>query len=56
MGLYRRKFTHEFKEAAVRRLELGASVAEVAGTCEVNANGRSVSGRSGNRGDGWRVF
>jgi len=29
MGLNRRKFTREFKEAAVRRLELGALVAEV---------------------------
>ena len=38
MGLSRRKFTQEFKEAAVRRLELGASVAEVARACEVNAN------------------
>ena len=38
MGLNRRKFTREFKEAAVRRLELGASVAEVARACEVNAN------------------
>ena len=36
MGLSRRKFTREFKEAAVRRLELGASVAEVARTSEVN--------------------
>jgi len=38
MGLNRRKFTREFKEAAVRRLELGASVAEVSRACEVNAN------------------
>ncbi|MGB9113026.1 MAG: transposase [Acidimicrobiales bacterium] len=38
MGLNRRKFTREFKEAAVRRLELGASVGEVARACEVNAN------------------
>ena len=38
MGPNRRKFTREFKEAAVRRLELGASVAEVARACEVNAN------------------
>lgn len=38
MGLSRRKFTKEFKEAAVRRLELGASVGEVARACEVNAN------------------
>jgi transposase-like protein len=34
----RRQFTKEFKEAAVRRLELGASLAEVARACEVNAN------------------
>jgi len=38
MGLSRRKFTKEFKEAAVRRLELGASIAEVARACEVNPN------------------
>jgi transposase len=38
MGLSRRKFSKEFKEAAVRRLELGASLAEVARGCEVNPN------------------
>ena len=38
MGLSRRKFTKDFKEAAVRRLELGAAVAEVARACEVNPN------------------
>lgn len=38
MGLSRRKFSKEFKEAAVRRLELGASLAEVARACEVNPN------------------
>ena len=38
MGLNRRKFTQEFKEAAVRRLELGASMAEVARACEVSPN------------------
>ena len=38
MGLSRRKFTKEFKEEAVRRLELGASMAEVARACEVNPN------------------
>jgi len=38
MGLSRRKFTREFKEAAVRRLQLGALVAEVARACEVNPN------------------
>jgi len=36
--LSRRKFTKEFKEEAVHRLELGASIAEVARACEVNAN------------------
>ena len=35
MGLNRRKFTREFTEAAVRRLELGASVTEVSRACEV---------------------
>jgi transposase-like protein len=38
MVLSRRKFTKEFKLAAVRRLEMGASVAEVARACEVNPN------------------
>jgi transposase len=38
MNLSRRKFTKEFKLAAVRRLELGASLAEVARACEVNPN------------------
>jgi len=38
MSQSRRNFTKEFKEAAVRRLELGASVAEVARACEVNPN------------------
>ena len=38
MGQRRRKFTKELKEAAVRRLELGASVAEVARACEVDPN------------------
>jgi transposase-like protein len=38
MGQDRRKFTREFKEAAVRRLELGASVAEVSRACAVNPN------------------
>ena len=38
MGQGRRNFTKEFKEAAIRRLELGASIAEVARACEVNAN------------------
>ena len=38
MGLSRRKFTKEFKEAAVRRLDAGASMAEVARACELNPN------------------
>ena len=38
MKLSRRKFTKEFKEAAVRRMELGASAAEVARGCELNPN------------------
>jgi len=38
MGMSRRTFTKELKEAAVRRLELGASLAEVARACEVNPN------------------
>jgi transposase-like protein len=38
MGLSRRKFTKEFKEEAVRRLDLGASLAEVARACEVSPN------------------
>ncbi|NJO55199.1 MAG: transposase [Rhodospirillales bacterium] len=32
----RRKFTKEFKQAAVRRLDVGASLAEVSRACEVN--------------------
>lgn len=38
MGLSRRTYTKEFKEEVVRRLELGAAVAEVARACEVNPN------------------
>ena len=38
MAFTRRKFTREFKEAAIRRLDLGASIAEVARACEVNPN------------------
>src|ERR1700752_3104768 len=38
MGQSRRNFTKEFKEAAIRRLQLGASVAEVARACEGNPN------------------
>jgi len=36
MDQSRRKFTKEFKEAAVRRLDLGATMAEVARAGEVN--------------------
>ncbi len=38
MGLSRRRFTKEFKLAAVQRLEMGASLAEVARAFEVNPN------------------
>jgi len=38
MALSRRQFTREFKLAAVRRLEMGASIAEVARAFEVNPN------------------
>jgi transposase len=38
MGLSRRMFTKEFKPAAVRRLEQGVSIGEVARALEVNAN------------------
>jgi len=38
MSVSRRKFTKEFKEAVIRRLELGASIGEVARACEVDAN------------------
>ena len=38
MGLSRRQFTKEFKLAAVRRLEQGVSIAEVARALEVNPN------------------
>ena len=38
MGLSRRLFTKEFKLAAVRRLEQGVTIAEVARALEVNPN------------------
>lgn len=38
MSVSRRKFSKDFKEAAIRRLELGASIAEVSRACEVNPN------------------
>ena len=45
MGLSRRLFTKEFKLAAVRRLEQGVSIAEVARGLEVNlAEARSSTG------------
>ena len=38
MGMSRRQFTKEFKLAAVRRLEQGVSIGEVARALEVNPN------------------
>ena len=38
MGLSRRRFTKEFKLAAVQRLERGSSLSEVARALEVNPN------------------
>lgn len=38
MSRTRRNFSKEFKEAAVRRLNLGGSIAEVARACEVDPN------------------
>ena len=38
MGLSRRRFTREFKLAAVQRLEQGSAIAEVARAMEVNPN------------------
>ena len=38
MGILRRQFTQEFKLAAVRRLEQGISIGEVARGLEVNPN------------------
>jgi transposase len=38
MGLSRRLFTKEFKLAAVRRLEQGTSISEIARGLEVNPN------------------
>ena len=38
MGLSRRRFTREFKLAAIQRLEQGISVAEVARALEVDPN------------------
>src|SRR2546430_16842729 len=68
MSVSRRQFTKEFKEAAVRRLELGASVAEVSRACEVNPNvlhrwrrelrefgAKAFTGPGRNRGDENRI-
>ncbi len=38
MELSRRKFTREFKIAALRQIEAGASIAAVARSCEINPN------------------
>jgi transposase len=38
MGLSRRRFTREFKEAVVQRMQMGVPVVEVARTCEVSPN------------------
>ncbi len=38
MSLSRRIFSKKFMVAAVRRLELGAFIGDVAGACEVNPN------------------
>jgi|SRR5215469_16263425 len=38
MGLSRRAFTREFKLSAVRRLEMGVPIAELARALEVNPN------------------
>jgi transposase len=38
MGLSRRKFTKEFKIAALRQLDAGVSIAAIARSCEINPN------------------
>jgi transposase len=38
MGLSRRKFTKEFKIAALRQVDAGVSIAAVARSCEINPN------------------
>jgi transposase len=68
MGLSRRRFTREFKEAAVRRLAMGVPVAEVARAAEVSPNalyrwrrevrefgGRAFSGPGRNRAEEQQV-
>ena len=47
MRLSRRTFTKEFKEAAVRRLELGASLAEVARAVSGGGGGSHFGGPGG---------
>jgi len=46
MGVSHRRFTKEFKLAAVRRLETGISLAEVARGLEVNPTVCSVGGEN----------
>jgi len=53
MGLSRRQFTQEFKRAAIQRLEMGASVAEVwsgrlkpTPMCSIAGGGRFVRARA----------
>lgn len=38
MGLSRRKFTKEFKIAALRQVDVSGSIAAVARSCEINPN------------------
>src|SRR5579871_1196335 len=52
MGLSRRQFTKEFKPAAVRRLEQGVSLGEVARALEVNPNVLHLWRRELRRGPG----
>ena len=47
MGLFRRQFTKEFKLAAVRRLEQGVSIAEVAGVGGEPQRSTAGAGSSG---------
>ena len=52
MGLSRRQFTKEFKLAALQRLQMGASVGEVARAFEVNPNLRHRGRREFRQGPG----
>jgi transposase len=52
MGMSRRQFTKEFKLAAVRRLEQGVSIAEVARALEVNPHLLQRWGREFRQGPG----